>query len=167
MDLPDLDIADESVLNEIKKWFFQENIRLEKLSAELEDERKLLEIQKNLLEKQQHKNQLLKVQLENQKSLFEQQWAILERETRQLAIDRDAFKRDRDHFRDEVARETRRSVHISANAHVFFKGVNDEESLKKRYRELMKIFHPDNQNGDNGTILAIQTEYDKLRAFYK
>lgn len=167
MDLPDLDVVDQEVLNEIKKWFFQENMRLERLAAELEDERKLLDVQKNLLEKQQRKNVLLKTQLENQKALFEQQWAILERETRQLAIDRDVFHREKANFRDEVARETRRTVHISANAQVFFKGVNDEESLKKRYRELMKIFHPDNQNGDNSTILAIKTEYDKLRAFYK
>lgn len=167
MELPDLDIASEEVLEEVKKWFFQENMRLERLAADLEDERKLLDIQKNLMEKQQRKNQILKAQLENQKKLFDQQWSILERETRQLAIDRDAFKRDKERFRDEVARETRRTVHVSADAQVFFKGVSDEESLKKRYRELMKIFHPDNQNGDNGTILAIKTEYDKLRAYYK
>lgn len=157
---------DEARLNEMKKWLFQENMRLEALASSLEEERKLIEIQKNILQKQQRKNKLLKCQLENQKELFEKQWAILEKETRQLAIDRDAFKRNRDNFRDEVVRETRRNVHVSANAKVFFNGVNDSESLKKRYRELMKIFHPDNQNGDNGTILAIKTEYDKLKNFY-
>lgn len=167
MELPDLDIASDEVLEEVKKWFFQENMRLERLAADLEDERKLLDIQKKLMEKQQRKNQILKAQLENQKNLFDQQWSILERETRQLAVDRDAFKRDKERFRDEVVRETRRTVHVSADAQVFFKGVSDEESLKKRYRDLMKIFHPDNQNGDNGTILAIKTEYDKLRVYYK
>jgi hypothetical protein len=167
MELPDLDIADEAVLSEVKKWLFHENMRLENLESSLEDERKLLDIQKKLLQNQQRKNNLLKVQLENQKALFEKQWELLERETRQLAADKDAFKRDRNRFRDEVERETRRNVHVSANAKVFFNGVTDSNSLKKRYRDLLKIFHPDNQNGDNGTILAIQTEYDRLKAFYK
>lgn len=167
MEIPDLDYADENELTKLKKWLFQENMRLEAVAQSLEEERKLIEIQKNLLQKQQRRNTLLKNQLENQKELFEQQWDLLEKETRKLAVDRDSFKRERENFRDEVARETRRSVHVSANAKVFFKGVKDSDSLKKRYKDLLKIFHPDNQNGDNGTIVAIQEEYDKLKGYYR
>lgn len=165
MDKPDWDFIgdDEEQLNNLKKWLFQENMRLSKLEKDIEDERKLIDIQKNLLEKQQRKNMLLKSQLEGQKALFDSQWAILESEIRQLAVDKDVFKREKARFRDETIREVRRSVVVSANAQIFFKGVNDSESLKKRYRDLMKIFHPDNQNGDNSTLLAIQVEYDRLK----
>ena len=81
--------------DEKKKWLFKENVRLQELSRNLEDERKLIEIQMGMLQRQQSKNMLLKKQLESQRDLFEQKWNILERETRQLAIDKDKFEREK------------------------------------------------------------------------
>lgn len=46
--------------DEKKKWLFKENIRLQELSRNLEDERKLIEIQMGMLQRQQSKNMLLK-----------------------------------------------------------------------------------------------------------
>ena len=43
-----------------------------------------------------------------------------------------------------------------------FVGVNNMESLKKRYHELLKIYHPDIQNGDTTMAQEIQTEYQYL-----
>ena len=40
---------------------------------------------------------------------------------------------------------------------------SDEISLKKRYKDLIKIYHPDNLAGDTGTIQEINREYDKLK----
>lgn len=48
---------------------------------------------------------------------------------------------------------------------ILFKGVRSEAALKKRYRELMKIFHPDNQDGDDSVIHAINIEYDRLKKY--
>lgn len=48
-----------------------------------------------------------------------------------------------------------------------FVGCNDMESLRKRYRELMKIYHPDNFNGDNEMCQKIQSIYEKLCREYK
>ena len=42
-----------------KKWLFKENIRLQELSRNLEDERKLIEIQMGMLQRQQSRNMLL------------------------------------------------------------------------------------------------------------
>ena len=42
--------------DEKKKWLFKENIRLQELSRNLEDERKLIEIQMGMLQRQQSKN---------------------------------------------------------------------------------------------------------------
>ena len=43
----------------------------------------------------------------------------------------------------------------------WFAGVATIEELRKRYRELLKQFHPDN-GGDEETMKAINIEYDKL-----
>lgn len=149
-----------------QKWLFKENIRLEELSRQLEDERKLIEIQKGMLQKQQRRNMLLSKQLQNQKSLFDKQWQILERETRQLAADTERFERDKTVFRDETYREARRKMGYDKNVNIFFKGVSDTISLKKRYKALVKIFHPDNTCGDTQLIQSILEEYEKQKRYY-
>lgn len=152
--------------DEKKKWLFKENVRLQELSRNLEDERKLIEIQMGMLQRQQSKNMLLKKQLESQKDLFEQKWNILERETRQLAIDKDKFEREKLIYKDKVYREARRSMSNAENVKIFFKGVEDTISLKKRYKALLKIYHPDNMHGDKELLQAINTEYERLSRFY-
>ena len=124
--------------DEKKKWLFKENVRLQELSRNLEDERKLIEIQMGMLQRQQSKNMLLKKQLESQRDLFEQKWNILERETRQLAIDKDKFEREKLIYKDKVYREARRSMSNAENVKIFFKGVEDTTSLKKRYKALLR-----------------------------
>lgn len=152
--------------DEKKKWLFKENVRLQELSRNLEDERKLIEIQMGMLQRQQSKNMLLKKQLESRRDLFEQKWNILERETRQLAIDKDKFEREKLIYKDKVYREARRSMSNAENVKIFFKGVEDTTSLKKRYKALLKIYHPDNMHGDKELLQAINTEYERLSRFY-
>ena len=152
--------------DEKKKWLFKENVRLQELSRNLEDERKLIEIQMGMLQRQQSKNMLLKKQLESQRDLFEQKWNILERETRQLAIDKDKFEREKLIYKDKVYREARRSMSNAENVKIFFKRVEDTTSLKKRYKALLKIYHPDNMHGDKELLQAINTEYERLSRFY-
>lgn len=40
----------------------------------------------------------------------------------------------------------------------YFTGIKTVEGLRKRYRELLKKFHPDNENGS----VEINSEYDRL-----
>lgn len=42
----------------------------------------------------------------------------------------------------------------------------DTASLKKRYKALLKIYHPDNMHGDKELLQAINTEYERLSRFY-
>ena len=44
-----------------------------------------------------------------------------------------------------------------------FVGCTDLESLKKRYYQLMKIYHPDNQNGNELMSKKVQDEYEKMK----
>ncbi|MBC5666731.1 hypothetical protein H8S00_01805 [Eubacterium sp. BX4] len=43
-----------------------------------------------------------------------------------------------------------------------FDGCSSMEDLKKRYRELLKIFHPDAQNGSQEKTQAIMNAYEKI-----
>ena len=44
----------------------------------------------------------------------------------------------------------------------FFRGVTHQLALKKRYKDLIKIYHPDNINGDKAALQKINEEYDRL-----
>lgn len=53
----------------------------------------------------------------------------------------------------------------TSNIHEYlFAGCNDDESLKKRYKDLIKLYHPDNPTGDNEMTLSIKATYEKLLA---
>ena len=43
----------------------------------------------------------------------------------------------------------------------YFKNITTIEELKKEYRTLIKLYHPDN-GGDTATMAAINNEYDVL-----
>lgn len=47
----------------------------------------------------------------------------------------------------------------------FFDGLTVEEA-KKEYRKLMKIYHPDNSNGDEEMSKRVSAAYDQYRALY-
>lgn len=151
---------------EQKKWLFAEHMRLQELNKTLEDERNLIDIQKHMLARQQNKNMVLKQQLENQKNLYDQKWQMLEKQNRQLTVDKERFEREKLVYKDKVYREARKSVANADGVKLFFKGVHDQDSLKKRYKSLAKIYHPDNMSGDKDILLAINSEYERLLRFY-
>lgn len=159
------EMTDEQAEN-MRKWLFRENIRIMELERNLEDERKLIDIQKGMLEKKQRKNMLLSKQLENQKNLFDQQWQIMEAELRRISAEKDSLKHEREVMRDEAYRAARRTLSYSENVKIFFKGVTDSDSLKKRYKEITKIYHPDNVNGDEELVKAINQEYELQKRYF-
>ena len=42
----------------------------------------------------------------------------------------------------------------------YFAGVKTVEEFRKKYRELLKKYHPDNENGSVEVTLEINVEYD-------
>ena len=69
-------------------------------------------------------------------------------------------------MRDEAYRAARRTLSYSENVKIFFKGVTDSDSLKKRYKEITKIYHPDNVNGDEELVKAINQEYELQKRYF-
>ena len=45
----------------------------------------------------------------------------------------------------------------------FFAGCNSKESLDRKYKSLVKLYHPDNMDGDTSALQEINVQYDKAK----
>lgn len=145
----------------------------------LEEERVFLEQERNSLEEQRRQLEREKQEferrmafenkkLEQQQQLFDMKVKILEEELVKLAADKKKVEQQREfYYRVKDFQEEDMANNGSDNSNVikgdiFFAGVGNRISLRKRYRNLIKIYHPDNIDGDNNTIQEINREYDRL-----
>lgn len=94
--------------------------------------------------------------LDREKRIFDMEWKMLEEGWRNLAAEREQLERV--HSGDE-AKVSFSDISVS----VFFSGVDNTRSLRKRYKDLIKIFHPDNEQGDTEVLQKINEEYEALR----
>ncbi len=108
--------------------------------------------------------------LKEETVFFEKKMQILQNGFMQLDLDRKKLERDRAEFESsKTARATKNQNRTGArvtgvfNASQFFIGVNGTLALRKRYKDLLKIFHPDNLCGDETIVKAINEEYERLR----
>lgn len=128
----------------------------------LEEERRKLEMEKETFRiHQQTEQQRLKRETE----LFEMKWRILEGELFQLAKEKQEVAAEKEACRRIKAENQRYSYRKSNVIHseMFFSGVDSELGMKKRYKDLIKIFHPDNRDGDTHTLQVINKEYDEMK----
>lgn len=133
-----------------KEWLFQENIRLNRLSQELEEQKKILKLEQE--------------KLSGEKEVFRQQKRVLEIGFQKLAADKEMFQAEVKKYKEE---QKQPAPPASFRGPGFFGGVTGYSSLKKRYKELIKVFHPDNKNGDSFTVACINKEYEILKEKYK
>lgn len=113
--------------------------------------------------------------LEQQQKLFEMKFKILEEELVKLATEKEQVQKQKAFYQRVHDFEffsygaTRKNVPKNnvVKGEMFFSGVESKQSLKKRYKDLIKIYHPDNLDGDTDTIQEINSEYNKLCAVYK
>lgn len=156
-------------LADTKEWFFRENVRLAEEKERIFEERRKLEhefrIKHDTLDKKISIAKLKIVQLDEATKLVEKKLAALEEEYVHLAIEKNKLAEERSTF-ETIRKNKRTSTVTYSGMDILFKGVRSEVALKKRYRELMKIFHPDNQDGDDSVIHAINIEYDRLKKVY-
>lgn len=156
-----MNITDELTAEQIqaiKHWLFKENLRIENEKQLLAEEKRALETEKHDFsrEKEAHYNMhdIMKNQLVREKQIFDQKWKILERELKNLAFDRDSLEKAKKDFKNSGSVK---------GTEVLFKGIKNSRDLKKRYKELIKIFHPDNDMGDESIMVEINKEYEKLK----
>jgi len=188
IDLIKLASADkEDDLKEMKLWLFQENVRLQNERKDLQNERTELEESKNRFIKERaqfrdemnslnYRMSLERKRIKDENLFFEKKMQILQDGFRQLESDRRKFETDKILFESKKKNQERENNKFnqykdstrffgkeSDVAEVLFSGVNNPLGLKKRYRDLIKIFHPDNLCGDANVVQIINREYEKKR----
>ena len=144
----------------------------------LGNERRALEEERRLLEQERRdfkrRVEIEDRRLEQQQKLFDMKFKILEEELLKLATEKEQVKKQKDFYRkvnEFNFREASVQNHASGSnvvkGDMFFSGVASKQSIKKRYKDLIKIYHPDNLDGDKDTVQEINSEYNKLCAMYK
>lgn len=161
-------------LRELKLFLFKENIRLENERREIADHREKLireraqfRMEMDMLN---HRIVMEKKRIKDDNIFFDKKMDILKEGFRQLDLDRQKFIMEKNRFENE--REFFRS---SANSYsgsntgaediakALFRGVSNPLTLRKRYKDLLKIFHPDNLCGDAELVQMINREYEKRK----
>lgn len=125
--------------------------------------------EENRLKSEWDRIELEKRMLKEQTMLFDQKLNILKDAYVQLDQDRRKVEWEKLKLkaeREQQQAQTGGALQRDADVSVFFRGVTNQLALKKRYRDLIKIFHTDNLYGDKGTLQAINQEYEKLQKRY-
>lgn len=142
----------------------EEDAREEKSLQELY--LKFLEEKKQFQEEMKYLNKKVleeRKRLKEDELFFEKKMEILKGGFAQLEADRKAVEQERMHLEAErIAMNDRKELHEDA-VRLFFKGVSNPLTLKKRYKDLIKIFHPDNLCGDTELLQKINKTYEALQ----
>ncbi len=160
-------------LLELEARLLQENIRTEELRREAEEMRARLEQErKQFTEYVKTKESSLETdrkRLEQENRFFDQKMKILQGGFEQLEEDRRRFQKEKDKFDacKEVYTETQDVFMRYEMTEMLFRGVNSFLALKKRYKDLIKMFHPDNVAGDQEMVQLINREYEELKKAYE
>ena len=166
--------ADEELFRpvevELDEHYEAEADRLKDERKELLDERRKLKRDQIELEKQLSeyaiKKQLDEKMMNSQKELFQKKFKILEMELAKLAEEKARLEREKNFYKAVNENLEREKSKDPGEVRMLFRGIDNLEDLKKRHRELIKIFHPDNVNGDTSVIQEINRQFDELKMKY-
>lgn len=166
--------ASQDSLQELKAWLFRENIRLATAAAEFEEKQKRFEQEKQRF---QEEMRVLNRKMTNEQRQIRKDHQLV---AEKLEIIKDGFQKldmDRRRLEREWARLTAEKEIMEERGYydyegnpetsLFFHGVKNSLTLKKRYKDLTKIFHPDNVAGDTQILQRINREYERLKREYE
>ena len=152
-------------LRDMKLWLFKENMRIEKEKEELEEmkdkfskERIVFHEEMNTLSS---RSVYERKRIKDDNLFFEKKMIILQDGFRRLEEDRKNFERikklEKNSSRTAQAQPTKNVIGV------LFRNVNNMLTLRKRYRDLMKIYHPDNLCGDEELVQLINKEFSRRK----
>lgn len=156
-------------LKSAKLWLFQENMRLENERNEFIQSRdKFLRERVKLRDELDDLNRrtvMERKRLKEENLFFEKKMMILQDGFRKLEEDRRNFEKEKLVLREQYARnrEADKEITLGEVAEVLFRSVSNPLALRKRYRDLVKIFHPDNLFGDEELAQQINKEFMRRR----
>lgn len=155
------------------QWVFEDAAEGEYQRQDLRKEKQKLAEEKRKFEKEKRdfcwQKQMEEKRLAQEKQLFQMKWKILEDELQKLAKEKQEMEFEKEQYYSNHSENCK----VEGNGQrivkgeLFFSGVGSEHALKKRYKDLIKIFHPDNASGDNATLLEINREYDNLKKAFE
>ena len=155
---------------QFEQWRRKEIEYIERKKQKLRRVRREIELEKEELilmkESNDRWHEMELARQQNEERLLDMKRQILERELYKLAEEKKLFDH-RKKFYEQVntyqkTKETQRKKQAVVRGEMFFVGVTNSSSLKKRYKDLLKIYHPDNKCGDTDTIQEINREYQRL-----
>lgn len=153
-----------------EKWCFQQTVEIEHTKKELEHSKKDMEDKRKELERQRREFERQREsemdRMKQEQHLFDMKWKILESELEKLAAEKQHVEKQKAFYsrvNDYENGYNRNRISNVVKGELFFMGVGNEKALHKRYRDLIKIYHPDNLDGDTQTIQEINREYDVLK----
>lgn len=183
----------EELDQDLKNWYFEENIRLQETRRELEEESARLKAYENELEEKARDISDRSDKFIKERAQFRDEMNLL---TSQVTRERQRLKQDQQFFdkkmdilksgfaelekakREFEAEKIRHEAKASSSyydedvsgygngtpvARSMFRGITNPLMLKKRYKDLVKIYHPDNLAGDRELFNAITIEYERLQ----
>ena len=155
------EISPEIVVKMYEKLGIEQK-KLEETRKEIENQRKALSLEAKDIKKELQEQ---RKRLEEDTIFFEKKQRVLEQSFRQLDLDRQKLETEKKQFqryREEARNSAPRTRPLEYRQGIFFKGITNQLALKKRYKDLIKIFHPDNLCGDKETLQMINQEYEIL-----
>lgn len=143
---------------------FQESLRFQREKQNFDKDRKRFEQKQRQFEKRvrdfEIQQSVAKRQKEQDERIFQFKWNMLESELVKMADEKARLEREKEINR--AVAQYKQPDPIEPG--LLFKGIKDPQSLKKRYKDLIKIFHPDNASGDADVLMAIRKEYELLKS---
>lgn len=127
---------------------------------------KFLEEKKQFQEEMKYLNKKVldeRKRLKEEELFFEKKMDILKGGFAQLEADRKAVEQERIQLEAQKAALSDVRGFGDESVRLFFRGANNPLTLKKRYKDLIKIFHPDNLCGDTELLQKINRMYEILQ----
>lgn len=160
----------EEELRSMKLWLFQENIRLQNERNELESMRDKF-IQEKVrfrdeMDALNHRMVIEQKRLREENLFFDKKLAILQDGFRKLEEDRQRLEQEKKRLEQSSRGSKERGEPLRQGdeiATVLFRSVGNPLALHKRYRDLLKIFHPDNFGGDAELMQYINREFQRRK----
>lgn len=158
-------------LKEAKLWLFKEQMRLEKERKELEETKdKFLRERASFMNEMNTLNRrsvMERKRLKEESLFFEKKMEILQGGFKQLEQDRRVLEQERRDFEVEKQVQAGRSAMDfygdGSIVELLFRNATNPLALRKRYKDLIKIYHPDNIAGDEELVQMINREFARRR----
>ncbi len=165
--------AEKVKLNNEKDIIDAKKEDLERRERELAEDRRRLEKEadgiafkmKEMRESAEYERKRLKDDkkyLDKRRKIIERAYAMLETDKESIRSSYADIDRQKKLLKQMRNEKTEQSEALRYEKGLFFRGVNSAVALKKRYKDLMRIYHPDNMCGDKEMIIKIKDEYEAI-----